>query len=526
MARDAKETTAAMTALRPVHAPRSLAEPLPEAIAATRALIAYLDEAAPLLSEAEAAHRRAVVAALERLVGEWLVAVAGDHARCRVLISGSSKLGVAQGGDDIDVVVVAPSRVSRSSFFDDSARGFVGRLKARPEVSDLLAVATAMVPVVSVTWDGVKLDVLFAAVDNPEAVVDDASLLDDAHVQAADEATVLALNGPRVTHILGSLISDVATFAIVLRALRLWAKRRGVYSNRVGFLGGINCAILAAFACQLYPKATASVALERCFAAVADWPWPVPLMLVQPRKYYSAVGVRQWDVRSGRADKMPLITPALPNTNSAFNVTASSLKILRDEFALAAKVTARTLLPSPVLDTAQAAAAAPWADVFAPGDFARFERYAYVECRLGASEERVQVAGYVGSKLRWLVLGLEKLGASRIHPFAEAVDARPTALGWLVGVECSCEPLDPALLDAALQDFASSLRRKWTGPVGLSVSVRMLPRADAVERFPALSPPTGRPMSFMQALLKPAAAGGTKRSLSPPGQRKRIKPGA
>ena len=45
------------------------------------------------------------------------------------------------------------------------------------------------------------------------------------------------------------------SFLAVVRCIRLWAKRRGLYSNKMGFFGGINCNLLVCFVCQLYPQA-------------------------------------------------------------------------------------------------------------------------------------------------------------------------------------------------------------------------------------------------------------------------------
>ena len=71
-------------------------------------------------------------------------------------------------------------------------------------------------------------------------------------------------------------------FCIALRCLKLWAERRGVYSNVVGYLGGVNWAILLAYTCKLYPNANASMLISRFFKA--RWAcFPKPLHIPQKR---------------------------------------------------------------------------------------------------------------------------------------------------------------------------------------------------------------------------------------------------
>ena len=81
---------------------------------------------------------------------------------------------------------------------------------------------------------------------------------DDSVLANVDEASSLALNGPRVTNLFEKLVPPQAWghFLCILRVLRKWAKARGVWKNKFGYPGGVNYSIMAAYVCQLYPHAT------------------------------------------------------------------------------------------------------------------------------------------------------------------------------------------------------------------------------------------------------------------------------
>ncbi|TDZ20897.1 Poly(A) polymerase pla1 [Colletotrichum orbiculare MAFF 240422] len=146
------------------------------------------------------------------------------------------------------------------------------------------------------------------------AASQDFQVKDSSLLRGLDEAELRSLNGTRVTDEILSLVPEEATFKLALRAIKLWAQRRAIYANIMGFPGGVAWAMLVARVCQLYPKAASSVIVNKFFHIMRRWPWPQPVLLKNVEG--GPLQVRVWNPKVYRGDQfhlMPVITPAYPS---------------------------------------------------------------------------------------------------------------------------------------------------------------------------------------------------------------------
>ena len=305
-------------------------------------------------SAAEAAHRDAVLADLSHLVVEWVRRVslaaglppgAAAATGARILTFGSNRLGVSGPGADIDTLAVTPRHVDRRrDVFGLAEAGvpppprenvLVEMLRSSPDARDIVAVADAYVPVIKFVFGGVEIDLLVACLQL-EALPRTLDILDDGILRNVDDGTQRSINGVRVTDAILRLVPHIPHFRTTLRAVKLWAKRRAVYSNVLGYLGGVAWAILVARVCQLYPRAAPATLLSRFFRVYEQWRWPNPVLLCSISPGNPALGFKLWNPRVNMQDArhlMPVVTPSYPSMNTTHNVSQSTLRVVQSEIA-------------------------------------------------------------------------------------------------------------------------------------------------------------------------------------------------
>ena len=213
-----------------------------------------------------------------------------------------------------------------------------------------------------------------------------------------DTKCVRSLNGCRVTDDILELVPNHDSFKLALRAVKLWAKKRGIYSNVMGYLGGVSWAMLVARTCQFYPNQAAATVLFKFFLIFSQWPWPKPCFLRENSKDSGNLGFQVWDSNVNPADRfhlMPIITPSYPQQNSTYNVTKSTKTVMLEEFQRA-KVLCDEITKG--LNGRE------WKDLFEPIKF--FQLYAHFLAIISSSQS--EWIGLVESKIRHLVTSLER----------------------------------------------------------------------------------------------------------------------
>ncbi|XP_068796460.1 poly(A) polymerase gamma isoform X5 [Struthio camelus] len=386
-----------------VTSPISLAPPKDIDYIHTQKLVEAMKPFGVFEDEEELNHRLVVLGKLNSLVKEWISELGESknlppsvvaNVGGKIFTFGSYRLGVHTKGADIDALCVAPRHVERSDFF----QSFFEKLKHQEEIKNLRAVEDAYVPVVKFEFDGIEIDLVFARL-SVQTISDNLDLRDDSRLRSLDIRCIRSLNGCRVTDEILHLVPNKENFRLTLRAIKLWAKRRGIYSNMLGFLGGVSWAMLVARTCQLYPNALASTLVNKFFLVFSKWEWPNPVLLKQPEE--SNLNLPVWDPRVNPSDRyhvMPIITPAYPQQNSTYNVSTSTRAVMVEEFKHGLAVTNEILQGK-----------SDWPKLLEPPNFfQKYKHYIVLTASASTEEHHLEWVGLVESKIRVLVGNLER----------------------------------------------------------------------------------------------------------------------
>ncbi|XP_024930545.3 nuclear poly(A) polymerase 4 isoform X2 [Ziziphus jujuba] len=366
-------------------------------------------------SKEEGARREEVLGRIDQVVKGWVKLLTRqrgytdqmvEDANAVIITFGSYRLGVHGPGADIDTLCVGPSYVNREEDFFIVLHNILSEME---EVTELQPVPDAHVPVMKFKFQGISIDLLYASI-SLLVVPEDLDIANGSVLYDVDEQTVRSLNGCRVADQILKLVPNVEHFRTTLRCLKFWAKRRGVYSNVTGFLGGVNWALLVARVCQLYPSAIPSMLVSRFFRVYTQWRWPNPVMLCSIEE--NELGFPVWDPRRNPRDRfhhMPIITPAYPCMNSSYNVSISTLRVMMEQFNHANRITEDIELNK-----------AQWSCLFEPYRFFEaYKNYLQVDIIAADAVDLLTWKGWVESRLRQLTLKIERdtNGMLQCHPY-------------------------------------------------------------------------------------------------------------
>lgn len=412
--------------------PISVAGPTDAEIAINNEMIQELKRQGNFETAAESDLRVKVLNELQKMTTQFVTAVGlkknmpeqtAKESGGKIFTYGSYRLGVYgpgmlssminepatehSVGSDIDSLVVAPRHVQREDFFSV----FEPLLRARSEVTELAAVPDAFVPIIKMKFSGISIDLIFARL--AIAIVPlNLDLTDNNLLRSLTETDVRSLNGTRVTDEILRVVPNANVFKHALRSIKLWAQRRAIYSNVMGFPGGVAWAMLVARICQLYPKACSAVVVAKFFRILGQWSWPQPVLLKHIED--GPLQVRVWNPKiypGDRSHRMPIITPAYPSMCATHNVSASTQQVILQEMARAVEIMDKIMVGS-----------SPWSNLFGKHDFFhRYKNYLVVTASSRDAETQLKWSGLVESKVRQLVMRLEVPDSKILiaHPYVK-----------------------------------------------------------------------------------------------------------
>jgi poly(A) polymerase len=330
----------------------------------------------------------------------------GESTGARIFTGGSFSLGVYTIADDIDAVCIIPNYVDRNKFTEL----FANSLKLEPNIKEIVSIPSAFVPIIKLKFNGVLIDLAVSKIDLPN-VPEILNFANNEMFKGLDESQIRSINGPRVASEILRIVPQPEEYRNALRAIRLWAKCRGIYSNIMGFVGGVGWALMVAYISKNFPNASASELIWQFFRIYSEWKWPTPIELKTREFSNDESSAVVWNPFKNKTDcthYMPVITPMYPAMCSTHNVSESSLAIIHSQFQNGYK-TLQSIFEGTLL----------WSNLFLPFEF--FQSYQYYLSVTAYCEEKNKIHQFstlVESQLRYLCCVLESEETITVmHPY-------------------------------------------------------------------------------------------------------------
>ena len=197
------------------------------------------------------------------------------------------------------------------------------------------------VALIKMKFYDVQIDILFAQLNTMflEQSIEEIISSEKIYNLIDDEKSLTSINGIRTCSAILKAVPNVNNFQETLKYVKLWAKNKGIYSNLMGYLGGISWAILVAKICQLYPNYKPSKLLERFFMIYYRWEWEELSVKIEEidenvkAQYILKLNFLKdpW-IDGSEKYFMNILIPCFPFKNSSYSVTGITLKMIKYHF--------------------------------------------------------------------------------------------------------------------------------------------------------------------------------------------------
>ena len=315
----------------------------------------------------------------------------------KLLPYGSYSQGTSQNVDDVDVQLCCPDWIDIEIDFFGT---FVSLISENSNFTSVIPIKKTIAPIIKLEYGKLNMDQAFCSASFDLSIVDsefEKTLNDNRLLLQIEEKSIRAYNAWRNGHLIlnsiketinertsnfqnnynmfndkipdineGTLNDNTAqnfitnipnlepeerlnNFRIAVKVLKLWAMRRGIYSNILGYLGGMSLAIQAAKISQMFPNYGPTKQIERFFFIYQFFPWnDTPQRIVKEctnldlmECLKSSKGYfKRDDINNSLSNKKTqnIITPAFPEMNCAYSITDSQEKIVTKNIIEAFKI--------------------------------------------------------------------------------------------------------------------------------------------------------------------------------------------
>uniref|UniRef100_A0A6B2L253 polynucleotide adenylyltransferase n=1 Tax=Arcella intermedia TaxID=1963864 RepID=A0A6B2L253_9EUKA len=330
---------------------------------------------------------------------------------------GSYSLEVHTKNSDIDLLVVG--NLPRKDFFNHVSKTF----KSTADVQFLRLVKDAMVPIIKLIVLDIPIDLIYAQVHN--SLKKKQISWTKLNLSDMDIPDARALSGYIDCITIKNLIPNIDKWRVLFQAVKYWAKKKGIYGNKLCYLGGFGWMILTTRICQMLPNASVENLFYNFFKFYAIWDWSkVPLTVL--------INAKPIEFNMGPGDCFVVVTVTSPHRNSARNVTQSTKKIIINEFQNAANY----------LENNQ------FAKIWEPVPFfSKYPSYLEIVCEAENLKDFLKWIGYLESRFVSLITEMEQVTKNRLitHIYPASFQSletiqHPHSCTFFIGLEVIPDP--------------------------------------------------------------------------------------